>query len=125
MDPNICWTLCKTILKYNNKQDKDINDLYKFVGKLYDIVGIENTFIQVIINILENAINSEIYYTSNNNKLKREIQKLAHEIQKLKHENRNLHDLIQTIYSTIKDISQVGWTGPLVKCRATIRKIRV
>jgi len=125
MDPNICWTLCKTILKYNNKQDKDISDLYKFVRKLYDIVGIENTFIQVIINILENAINSEIYYTSNNKKLKREIQKLTHEIQKLKHENRNLHDLIQTLYSTIKDIPQVGWTGPLVKCRATIRKIRV
>jgi len=132
MNANICWIIYETILKYNKKENKDIKDLYAFVRKLYDIVGIEITFMQVIINILENAINSEIYNTSNNKKLKHEIQKLKHEIQKLKHEIQkhnhkilNLNDIIQTLYSKIKDLQELRCTGPLVKCKATIRKIRV
>jgi hypothetical protein len=124
MDSNLLWKIYNTIVQFNNKQDKDIIVLYNFILTLCDMTGLEIKFVQDIVAILHDAIETEKYSRAKRKQVYSENRRISSKHKKVEQENRNLIELLKSLNQIIKDIKEPRIAAPVISCRAVIRKIR-
>ena len=108
----------KTILRYNNKPEKDIIDLYNLVQRLYKLLGFDNCLLLDILDILDDAIEAQRY----SNSARRTM--CAKNRKRLNDKNIEIEKLNATIRTLRKNIAEPRLSLPSMACRIVIRKIR-
>lgn len=122
MESSTPWKIYNCVTRFNNKQNKDINDLYKFIRKIYKLIGFEIDFVQSIVDILDNSIDLENTIYSKLKQSRAKNRRLATENNIMCFDIEKLTAEIQTLKQTIKNIKEPRLSGPVVKGRIVLRK---
>jgi len=122
MESSVPWKIYKYVKRFNNKQNKDIRDLYKFIRKIYKLIGFEFDFVQSIVDILGNAIDLENEINSKLEQSRAKNRRLTSENKIMGFDISKLNNELETLKQTISNIKQPRLSGPHVKGRIVLRK---
>ena len=125
MESTVPWKIYNCVTRFNNKQNKDIIDLYKFIRKIYKLIGFEFDFVQSILDILGNAIDLENAIYSKLEQSRAKNRRLTSENKIMGFDISKLNDEIETLKQTISNIKQPRLSGPHVKGRIVLRKKQI
>ena len=125
METTVPWKIYNCVTRFNNKQNKNINDIHKFIRKIYKLIGFEIDFIQSIVDILDDAIDLENVIYSKLEQSRAKNRWLTSENNKMSFEIEKLIDEVKTLKQTISNIKEPRLSGPHVKGRIVLRKKRI
>jgi len=122
MESSTPWKIYNCVKRFNNKQNKDIRDLSKFIRKIYKLIGFDFDFLQSIVDILDNSIDLENAIYSKLKQSRAKNRRLATENNIMCFDIEKLTSEIQTLKQTIDNIKEPRLSGPHVKGRIVLRK---